>query len=248
METATQTHAILVEFTGSYFNDPYFDLGNRTTAESEVTFIPFEGFPNSGTWPQPSERRLSSVTPVKEEDLPNNLIDNSCRSGQDPPEYLREVLGRLIRSSGREKASAREEIREIVSSHLDTRFKDIHASINYLVAAHSAEKIDNAIDLLAMLEPSILEPFAWNALTSSPPDHTNDEYWYAVIRALGRAGRSEIIEPLSRFSVSSVREAVAEALSDIRDAKSLALLRKMAEADSSPFIRKLANELCTEPE
>src|ERR1700688_943841 len=92
-------------------------------------FDPAESVPRlqvSATRSRPSER-------VRDEDVSDDPIVDSSRSGQDPPDQLSEALQRVSRASGEEKYAARRQAAEIISSN-GYRSQDLDTSIITLVS------------------------------------------------------------------------------------------------------------------
>ncbi len=207
--------------------------------------LPGEGSQNL-RWPDAKSTPLSRIIPAREEEIPNDDIADSNRSGQDPPAGLIEVLRRVELASGEEKHAARREAAEIISSR---QLRDLDVSIERLISTRGVNRLDNATDLLVELSPPSLETFAADKLRAAPPSAENADVWYVILRALGRLGSTTLVHEIAHSPCrdqlpAAVCEALAVALSDLGDNRSLALLKAMAE--TNPFVAEIVTELSSE--
>lgn len=115
--------------------------------------------------------------------------------------------------------------------------------------------LDAAIDVLSKTGPLIMA-HAWDYLqrdlkswgpTSERPYQPNDDYWYALLRSVGRTDVSEkerfrFISCCSLANARGIREGVVEALRDLGTPGAKERLRRYASEDGDLFIRQIAQE------
>jgi hypothetical protein len=112
--------------------------------------------------------------------------------------------------------------------------------------SHTANRVDDAIDILSHTGGA-LTGYVREALVQKQkaPEAGNEDFWYVLIRALSRAISSRqvvpVLESFAGFAFPPIREAIAEALSEMDDSESLRLLRVLA-SDSSDVVRRVAIE------
>lgn len=153
------------------------------------------------------------------------------------------ALRRVQEASGVAKAKARTEaVQAIIRAGTSTEVLD-HA-VRSIIGVHRSGRLDDAIDILSELGRVRIRSLAetwWRAFAA---DGTNDDYWYAVIRAAGRSGDRGIPKKFLDSRFVALKEAAVEALGDIGDPVALEDLRQVAgDSDQPDFIRELAKEL-----
>lgn len=119
--------------------------------------------------------------------------------------------------------------------------------------------LDAAIDVLARMGTLIVE-YAWLFLGTDVRDWTpdserayqpNDDYWYVLLRAVGRADvareeRFRFIACCASAESRGIREGVVEGLRDLGGPVARERLVRMAREDTDTFIRSLAREALEE--
>jgi hypothetical protein len=115
--------------------------------------------------------------------------------------------------------------------------------------------LDAAIDVLAKVGTMILE-YAWDYLRRDIRNWTpnserayqpNDDYWYVLLRAVGRADVSEkerfrFIACCTHAESRGIREGVVEGLRDLGTTAAKERILRFAKGDQDDFIRKIARE------
>lgn len=115
--------------------------------------------------------------------------------------------------------------------------------------------LDAAIDVLARLGPLVLD-YAWNYLERDIRNWTpnserayqpNDDCWYVLLRAVGRASVSDkerfrFITCCIHAQSRGMREAVVEGLRDLGTPAAKVRISRLATEDQDEFIRKIARE------
>jgi hypothetical protein len=115
--------------------------------------------------------------------------------------------------------------------------------------------LDAAIDVLAKARSLILE-YAWDYLQKDIRNWTpnserayqpNDDYWYVLLRTVGRAEDSEkeryrFITCCARADSRGIREGVVEGLRDLGTSAARERIQRFANEDPDEFIRKIARE------
>jgi hypothetical protein len=124
-----------------------------------------------------------------------------------------------------------------------------------------SDGLDAAVDVLAKVGPLILD-YAWEYLqrdirnwtpSSERAYQPNDDYWYVLLRAVGRATVSEkerfrLISCCVHADSRGIREGVVEGLRDLGTRAAKERIRRFAEEDKDDFIRKIAREALDELE
>jgi hypothetical protein len=119
--------------------------------------------------------------------------------------------------------------------------------------------LDAAIDVLSETGNQILS-YAWDYLQRDVRNWTpksprayqpNDDYWYVLLRAVGRAQGSEkerfrFITVCADASSVGIREGVVEGLRDLGTAAAKDRIKRFAEEDPSDFIKMLSQEALAE--
>jgi hypothetical protein len=155
---------------------------------------------------------------------------------------LSELVDRFHQSIGRAKNPVRLELVTFLRKS-KSRLSALRATIELLIATPSSPgSTGEALDVLSDLGDVALN-FVNMSLRQNPPNGTNDDYWYVLIRGLGKTGNAEIVRQFAQSPYRTLREAAAEALRDLGDEKSLS---RIASEDSSQSVRETAQELLFE--
>lgn len=115
--------------------------------------------------------------------------------------------------------------------------------------------LDAAIDVLEKVGPLVPE-YAWNYLqrdirrwtpSSERAYQPNDDYWYILLRAVGRVAVSEkerfrFITCCAHAESRGIREGVVEGLRDLGTKAAKERIRRFADEDGDEFIRNIARE------
>ena len=191
-------------------------------------------------------------------------FDSDTRTGmpssEDPPfgstrtsadqAVFRHLIRALLASSDRRT------LRQRITSRLQgarNPFACIDELLDLCTSAGGTDRLDVAIDVLAATEMLVLQ-YAWEYLIRDvqrrSPDRNrayqpNDDYWYILLRAVGRCGapveeRVRFILMCSGAATRGVLEGVVEALSDTHTTESRRKLGQLSANHTDPFIRKLA--------
>ena len=97
-----------------------------------------------------------------------------------------------------------------------------------MLSAHRSGRLDDTIDILSLLGRDVVRTVAQARLSTFAPDGSNDDYWYALIRAAGRTGDREIPGRFLESRFIALEEAAVQALGDIGDSTALKELRRVA--------------------
>jgi hypothetical protein len=205
-------------------------------------------------WPQDQYRNaaaLTSNTAVIFVDLSHTqcagglITLNSLGLEQETTGTLSEVVKNsvdsFLKAGGRAKGLARTELVNLLRGH-ESRIEALRAAMEQVSSSRSTGHFGDAIDVLSDLG-DVVKDLADTSIRESPPNGTNDDYWYVLIRGLGKTGNGDILRQFARSPYRSLREAVAEAFRDLKDESSLS---QIASEDSSQFIREIAQELLDE--
>ncbi|MFO7903224.1 MAG: HEAT repeat domain-containing protein [Planctomycetota bacterium] len=167
-----------------------------------------------------------------------------------------DLVKRMLSAWGREKQRIANEVINRIASSEDKSSQAAWAG--YLILQNgSANCIYDFVGILSRLGPSVIRDCVVQALQANGgTQYTTDDYWFALVRALGylcRQGHTDEFLPLimmmSRNPKSiSIREAAVYALADIGDESANIRLKQMAEKDLSPIIREVAQESLEEVE
>jgi len=123
----------------------------------------------------------------------------------------------------------------------------VDAAIKALLSVHRSGNVDDAIDILTLLGSNVVRALAEDCLRAFPPDGTNNDYWYALIRAAGRTGDQALPRRFLRSQFIDLEEAALEALRDLGDSEALNELTRVASDHTrSRIIRELAKELASD--
>jgi hypothetical protein len=166
-------------------------------------------------------------------------------SRTEPPEALRfeHEVARFQRATGSERDASRSAIvRRILTADYPDDY--VETVLQTLVFSSRPGRLDDAVDILSET-PRVLPQFISEALSQPQAAGADEDYWYVLIRALGKSSL-----PSSRIFIellwSKSPEAGIEALGDLGDAQSVRRLRAVASSDASDFIRQMAAEILEE--
>jgi hypothetical protein len=153
-------------------------------------------------------------------------------------EVVKNSVDNFVKAGGRAKGLARTELVNLLRSH-ECGIEALRAATEQLSSSRSTGRLGDAIDVLSELG-ELVKDLVDTSLRESPPNGTNDDYWYVLIRGLGKTGNANILREFASSPYRSLREAVAEAFHDLKDESALS---QIASGDSSQFIREIAQEL-----
>jgi hypothetical protein len=156
--------------------------------------------------------------------------------------FAREVAS-FQRSVGTQRDAARGTIvRRILTA--DDPDEYVGTVLQTLLSSRRPGRLDDAIDILSATGP-VVATFICEMLSQPQVTEVDEDYWYVLIRALGR---SQI--PAARMFIDLLwqksPEAAVEALGDLGNAESIARLRTIAGSDGSDRIRQLAADIIEE--
>jgi hypothetical protein len=168
------------------------------------------------------------------------------------------ILKRHLKSNG----PIRNEQREVLVSYIKFSpnwYLLINELILNCVASDTADRLDTAIDILFQLDGQVqvytrdyLEKDInqWNKLYPSRKFMPNDDYWYVLLRSLGRCvNKNESLQILSVCQDENSRgvaEGLVEALGDLGTEEAANLLRNISQTSEDSFIKELAAEILEE--
>lgn len=168
------------------------------------------------------------------------------------------ILKRHLKSNG----SIRNEQRKVLVSYIKFSpnwYLLINELILNCVASDVSDRLDTAIDILFQLDGQVqvytrdyLEKDInqWNKLYPSRKFMPNDDYWYVLLRALGRCGNKHeslrILSVCQDESSRGVAEGLVEALGDLGTEQAARLLQNISKTSKDSFIRDLAVETLDE--
>lgn len=127
--------------------------------------------------------------------------------------------------------------------------------LSFCTTQGGPDGLDLAIDVLSKTKRVVVE-YAWEYLCrdiakwtpeSDRAYNPNDDYWYILLRAVGRTNvdaraRFDLIKCCASAESRGIREGVVEGLGDLGTPKAKELLKTFAEHDSDEYIRKIAGE------
>lgn len=152
-------------------------------------------------------------------------------------------VSRFQRLVGRERDSARETIVDTIRISLSPD-QSVECLLRTFISSPIPGRLDDAVDILSQIG-DILTRFVREVMSLPEHPDVDEDYWYVLIRALGKTNL-----PLSRQIVSSLwmksEEAVIEALGDFGDTQSIDRLEEIAAQDLSRTNRELAAEILEE--
>lgn len=196
--------------------------------------------------------------PLGTQELNPNVPGWNCFQGyhdplstQTPPDLvLRETTKAFLQARDPERTQLR---RNIVRMLLDdpNSFTLTKTVLEALVQSNKPGRLDDAVDILSQTQPDLyLLASSMLMRSSDKPQSRRDDYFYVIIRSLGRTGGTPRAKDFalwaSSFPMLAAREAVVQALGELEYPWSRELLQKMATNDPSDFIRDLARETIEE--
>jgi hypothetical protein len=231
----TATSGTLVTATSGPFTATSGTLVTATSGPFTVTSGTFVTATSGPLLTATSGRRVAGISPT--------LVTNDPFSSKSAEvNSLSELIDRFHHSIGRAKNPARLELVALLRKS-ESQLSALRATMELLVATpYSPGSSGEALDVLSDLGDVALN-LVDMSLRQNPPNGTNDEYWYVLIRGLGKAGNLEMVRQFARSPYRALREAAAEALRDLGDEKSLS---RIASEDSSQSLRETAQELLCE--
>jgi uncharacterized phage-associated protein len=155
---------------------------------------------------------------------------------------LHSYVDQGVGAFGRRREAIRANVvRLIGASKCPARYTDFATKL--ILSKQMPGRIDEAIELLASSGRDKVQSLFSEAALLMPPNEDNGDYWYALIRSMGFLGLSSDLTKFVTSPYVRIREATAEALSDLGDEYSLSLLKALSETDQSTFIQRIATEL-----
>ncbi len=163
----------------------------------------------------------------------------------EPPAALRfeHEVARFQRTVGSQRDAARSAIIKKVLA-ADGPDEYIQTALRVLVSSAQPGRLDDAVDILSECG-RVLEQFVCEVLTQPEATEVDEDYWYALIRGMGKSGLPSA-RPYIELLWSKSPEAAVEALGDIGDDESLTRLRAVATGDQSGFVRQSAAMIVAE--
>ena len=168
------------------------------------------------------------------------------------------IFDKHIKAKGKERSR----LRGVLAAYLRYSLQStelIHALIQHCIELDTPDRLDIAIDVLAVMGNEVYE-YAnnfliadvsnWNNLYSDRPYEPSDDYWYILLRSLARSGAEEsrklfLISKCSNANSRGLIEAVVESLGDMETPAAYGMLKPFA-SHLDPFISKLATEILEE--
>lgn len=150
----------------------------------------------------------------------------------------------MLRASATDKAKLRSLVIERIRQS-DSPSALIRLLLRVAISSRRAGRLDDAIDVLSQVDQSLTRFAADDFLRENHPG-AEDDYWYVVLRALGKSRLSkahELVEIFWRFCP----EAAAEALGEINSESSMEKLKLLvADEGVNGDVRALAREIIEE--
>ena len=120
-------------------------------------------------------------------------------------------------------------------------------ALQMLLNSKRSRRVDDATDLLSLLGLDTIRPIAFLQSLANPPDGSNDDFWYALIRAAGHVGDRSLADYFLGSQHLALQEASVVAIADVGDVGTLKDLRAIAQdTNRSSLIRELAGELASD--
>lgn len=161
---------------------------------------------------------------------------------------FRQMAKQLPATGGRERDALREEIIRAISSPSleEPQSTYIQAVLEGFLSSKRPGRLDDAIEILPHAGAEF-HRFIMETRTVNPPETTDPDYWYVLIRASGRTPDGRQTDDLIDWALNTgsrpLMEAAILALADRADDRSIARLRELANKCPSPFIRELVEEV-----
>lgn len=191
----------------------------------------------SSTLGDPFAYEIEQPTRYKYVDIEEN------RTEPPPTVRFEHEVGRFHRALGKERDAARSAIiKKLLAA--DEPDEYIQTALRAFVSSARPGRLDDAIDVLSQCG-QLLPQFVSEVLTRSQPPSVDEDYWYVLIRSIGKSSLPSA-KLLVELLWSRSPEAAVEALGDIGDAESLDKLRGIAAKHPSEFVRTLASEVIEE--
>lgn len=173
---------------------------------------------------------------------------SECDSSTPSIITFRHLLARYPRSSGSDRRVLRSEIvRRVAESRFSPSGPDpyLQAVLDEMLQTKQVGRLDDAIEILAHAGPELAQ-FVQEAQLRHPFATTDSNYWYVLIRALGRVPPTPTSDWFIDQALSSrlrpLVEAAVLALAERGDEASRRRLRSLREKPDSPFLRELLDE------
>ena len=191
----------------------------------------------------------SEYEPVKYEPEDNT---NTKSSGEVS---LQQVISELLESGGRRKQDVADCVIAKISRSDESAPNWATWTAYRILHSPKPGRVDDCLGIFTRLSPTIVRDTLQDAFRRHPPQETGqhnwtEDYWYVLIRSLGRIVGDwpseqlrDIIELASHFPMVSIRESAILALGDIGDPAAVERLRMIAVEDSHPLLRDLAEEM-----
>jgi hypothetical protein len=237
---------VCADITGSYLKGVSF---GKLAARGETPAYPIEwgllGADGQAIW-----IGLSKLLGTEELILSPMTVAATMGTQQQLP-----VSERLIISAALERLS--ESVAEDRTRALKEASQAIHKTgiipeaalfaIQMLLNSKRSRRVDDATDLLSFLGRDTINTIAYVHSLANPPDGTNDDFWYALIRAAGHTGDRSLADHFLGSRYLALQEASVVAIGDVGDGSARDDLRKVAEdTKRSLLIRELAEELASD--
>ena len=167
---------------------------------------------------------------------------------------LRNLIRTLLASPASQKAAWRQWIVDFLM-----KVRSSESAIDELLLLCTTEGgpdgLDTAIDILAKTGEMVLE-YAWEYLQRDLAHWTpasdraykpNDDYWYILLRAVGRTAtdpkeRYRFITCCLHAQSRGIREGVVEGLRDLATPMAKRTLQQLAQTDGDRYIKEIAAE------
>ena len=174
------------------------------------------------------------------------IKSNSTRTTDDVNLFFfGENVRSFIQSSAKERESLRPKLESTLVRALNPS-RYLSMALDDFVKNAMPERLDDAVDILYVLNERILSSFTLEALSSI---YYTDDHLYCLILALSKKDKSNLRSMLTTLLASTrlgVREAVVETLGQWGDQESRSLLVDISKSDESTFIRELAADILDE--
>ncbi len=160
----------------------------------------------------------------------------------------------MVSSPVAQRASHRKRIIDLLSKAREPK-RAIDELLQVCTTEGGPDGLDAAIDVLASTRSLILT-YAWERLqrdvsmwgpASERAYHPNDDYWYVLLRAVGRADvpqkeRFRFICCFTSAESRGIREGVIEGLRDLGNQTAKERIRRFTVEDKDSFIQRIARE------
>jgi hypothetical protein len=156
------------------------------------------------------------------------------------------ALARVQAAVAQEKLRAEAEVASaIIRAGATTYIVD--RTVRALLGERHSRRLEDATDVLVLLGSTVVRELARTALSKSPPDETNEDYWYSLIRAAGHTANAEIVRHFLESQFPALQEAAVHALGDIGGPAAIEDLKRVANDPARfEYVRELAAELVSD--